>query len=65
MKHLQFPIRKGGIFSPGNEINGLREGVQKFHAPRGKPEDLHRQGGKEPFSRTETSYQSAPLSCPD
>ena len=39
MERWLFPIRKGGTFRHGKEIEGLRGGVQEFHAPRGKTED--------------------------
>jgi hypothetical protein len=32
MRHKQFPIRKGGIFRPGKEIEGLRGGVHAYAA---------------------------------
>ena len=41
MKHLQFPIRKGGIFRPGKEIEGLRGGVHGYRLVRAE-KDLFR-----------------------
>ena len=32
MKHLQFPIREGGIFRSGQEIKGLLGGVLEYAA---------------------------------
>ena len=32
MRHLRFPIRKGGIFRPGKETEGWRGGVHAYAA---------------------------------
>src|ERR1700741_2080047 len=32
MRNEQFPIRKGGFFCPGQEIEGLRGGVHRYAA---------------------------------
>jgi hypothetical protein len=50
----QFPIRKGGIFRPGKEIEGLRGGVHGYAAQGSLKIDTAR-AEKAPF-RTETSY---------
>jgi LmbE family N-acetylglucosaminyl deacetylase len=53
MEHWQFPIRKGGIFRPGKEIEGLRGGVHLYAAQASPKIDATR-AEKDPF-RTETS----------
>ncbi len=70
MRHSQFPIRKGGIFRTGKEIEGLRGGVPMYRlAERRDPACTTAAGSgdpgwrshrparaeKGPF-RTETSY---------
>ena len=52
MRHLQFPIRKGGIFHPGKEIEGLRGGVHWYAAQANQKVDTAR-AEKDPF-RMET-----------
>ena len=46
--HLQFPIRKGGIFRPGKEIEGLRGGVPMYAAQETPKIDTAR-AEKDPF----------------
>ena len=53
MRYLQFPIRKGGIFSYGKEIECLRGGVHGY-AAQGSPKIDTARAGKHPF-RTETN----------
>jgi len=48
MRDEQFPIRKGGIFRPGKEIEGLRGGVHEYAAQENPKIDTA-QGGKGPF----------------
>jgi hypothetical protein len=52
MRHLRFPIRKGGIFRPGKETEGLRGGVHAYAAQADPKIDAVR-AEKDPF-RTET-----------
>ncbi len=53
MRHSQFPIWKGDIFRPGQEIKGLRGGVHRYAAQVSPKIDTARTE-KDPF-RTETS----------
>ncbi len=53
MEHQQFPIRKGGIFRTGKEIEGLRGGVLGYAAQASPKIDAARTE-KGPF-RTETN----------
>jgi hypothetical protein len=53
MSHWQFSIRKGGIFRPGKEIEGLRGGVPMYAAQETPKIDTVR-AEKDPF-RTETN----------
>ena len=53
MRDEQFPIRKGGIFSPGKEIEGLRGGVHEYAAQETPKVDTAR-AEKDHF-RTETN----------
>jgi len=53
MRDEQFQIRKGGIFSPGKEIEGLRGGVHKYAAQENPKIDTAR-AEKDP-SRTEVA----------
>jgi hypothetical protein len=48
MRDQQFSIRKGGIFRPGKEIEGLPGGVQQYAAQE-TPKINTAQGGKGPF----------------
>src|SRR6185369_2052537 len=43
-----FFIRKRGVFRPGKAVKGLGGGVAALRRTT-NPEDLRRQGGKEPF----------------
>ena len=52
IRHLQFPIRKGGIFRLGKEIEGLRGGVPMYAAQETSKIDAAK-AEKDPF-RTET-----------
>jgi hypothetical protein len=49
-----FPIRKGGIFSSGKEIEGLRGGVHRY-AAQARPKIDTARAKKNPY-RTETKY---------
>ncbi len=53
MRQVQFPIRKGEIFRPGKEIEGLRGGVHQYAAQVTPKIDTAR-AEKDPF-RTETN----------
>jgi hypothetical protein len=66
MRRLQFPIREGGIFRSGKEIEGLRGGVhnlvipltafrRKGYAAQESPKIDTARAEKDPF-RTETTY---------
>ena len=55
MRRLQFPIREGGIFRSGKEINGLRGGVPGYAAQESPKIDTAR-AEKDPF-RTETCLE--------
>ena len=61
MRHWQFPIRKGGIFRPGKEIEGLRGGVHGYAAQASPKIDTAR-AEKDPF-RTETTLTIGTLSA--
>ena len=52
VRDKQFPNRKGGIFRPGKEIEGLRRGVPMYAAQETPKIDTAR-AEKDPF-RTET-----------
>ncbi|MGD0398814.1 MAG: hypothetical protein ABSC04_07865 [Syntrophobacteraceae bacterium] len=52
MERWQFPIRKGGIFRPAKEIEGLRGGVHGYAAQASPKIDAAR-AEKDPF-RMET-----------
>jgi hypothetical protein len=54
MRNEQFPIRKGGIFCPGQEIKGLRGGVHRY-AAQADPKIDAAWAKKNPF-RTETTF---------
>ncbi|MFZ0946408.1 MAG: hypothetical protein WB930_03665 [Syntrophobacteraceae bacterium] len=56
MERSQFPIRKGDIFRPGKEIEGLRGGVHGYAAQASPKIDAAR-AEKDPF-RMDTSYAS-------
>jgi len=58
MEHWQFPIRKGAIFRPGKEIEGLRGGVQEYAAQESPKIDAAK-AEKDPF-RMETNWIPAP-----
>ena len=47
-EHEQFPIRKGGIFRPGKEIEDLRGGVHRY-AAQARPEIDTARAEKDPF----------------
>ena len=57
MERWQFPIRKGGIFRPAKEIEGLRGGVHGYAAQASPKIDAAR-AEKDRF-RMETSYRHA------
>ncbi|MFZ0944628.1 MAG: hypothetical protein WB930_10120 [Syntrophobacteraceae bacterium] len=52
MERWRFPIRKGGIFRPGKEIEGLRGGVHRY-AAQASPKIDAAKAEKDPF-RMET-----------
>jgi hypothetical protein len=52
MRNYWFPIRKGGIFRPGQKIKGLRGGVHRY-AAQASPKIDAAWAKKNPF-RTET-----------
>ena len=54
MRHYWFPIRKGGIFRPGKEIEGLRGGVH-WYAAQVSPKIDTARAEKNPF-RMETNW---------
>ncbi len=59
MGHWQFPIRGGGIFRPGKEIEGLRGGVHGY-AAQANPKIDAAKAEKDPC-RMETSTLSIKL----